>query len=183
MKNTKGISIFILSSFIVFGVFVSFFSGTHTAYACYCYPNLAVYPNGNDPHCINHVGDATYCSANTISATPGTSGIAGSGSSFVCKLPSSVTDFKGLIENFIIGCFYSLTVRIIIGLGIIMFFWGVFKFVRTDSETEKASGKQFILWGLIGIFVMVSIMGIVGVLQSSFNNSLNNTGNSINKPS
>ena len=42
------------------------------------------------------------------------------------------------------------------------FFWG------KDTADRGESGK-FILWGIVGLFVMVSVWGLVNLLRSSFN--------------
>jgi hypothetical protein len=104
----------------------------------------------------------------------------GAASSFSCT-PSAVKDFKSLIENLVIGCFYTSVIDILIALSVIFFLYGIFKFVRTENETERASGKQFMLWGIIGLFVMLSVMGIVSILKSSLGNSLSNN-QTINQP-
>ena len=66
----------------------------------------------------------------------------------------------------------SPLVYILIGLAVIVFIWGVFKFVISENEGEKQKGKEFILWGIVGLFVMVSIWGLENILASTFN--LNN---------
>jgi len=180
--SKKGLSVFILSVFVVLGVSGSFLVPTHRAYACYCYPNLAVFPNGKDPSCINHVSNnPAYCGGTSSavnvsvtgnSATNGFSGNSAAPSSLSCS-PSSVKDFKSLIMNLVVGCFYYLTVRIIIGLALVFFLWGVFKFIRSDGGEDRESGKQFMLWGIVGLFVIFSVMGLVSVLRSTF--TLNET--------
>lgn len=52
------------------------------------------------------------------------------------------------------------------GLCTLYFFWGVAKYIKVQSESEKAEGKKAIVWGLVGIFVAFSVWGIVFFLQS-----------------
>ena len=175
MKKKKIISGLILSLFLILGISVSFFSGTHVAYACYCDPNLAVFPNGHDPSCVNHnyIGnDPTYCGS--VSGSVSVSGSSATVPSFTCTT-GSVTDFKSLVMSIIaVGCLYFWIVRIIIGFALVFFFWGVFKFVKSgEGGEERKSGKEMIVWGLIGLFVIFSIVALVSILRSTV--SLNNT--------
>jgi len=58
-------------------------------------------------------------------------------------------------------------IPILVGLALVMFLWGVFKFVR-DAGDEKArtEGKKLMLWGIFGLFIMFSVWAIVGLLTS-----------------
>lgn len=63
----------------------------------------------------------------------------------------------------------------IIGLGVLVFIYGVFNFVTSAGDEEaRAGAKQLIIWGIIGIFVMVSVWGLVHILVGTF--GLQNSG-------
>jgi len=68
-------------------------------------------------------------------------------------------------------CIISKSVLpLILTLAIAMFVWGVVQYVINDSEEgKKAKGKQFMIWGIIGITVMVSVWGLVGIVGKTFN--------------
>ena len=54
------------------------------------------------------------------------------------------------------------------GLALLVFFWGVVKFIFNAGDEEKRrEGKKFMLWGIIALFVMVSLWGIVTLIRSS----------------
>jgi hypothetical protein len=55
----------------------------------------------------------------------------------------------------------------IFALAFVVFLWGVFKFIRASEEKDKAEGKNFIFMGLIGLFVMVSVWGILKILSTT----------------
>ncbi len=103
-------------------------------------------------------------------------GLGGSGS-LSCQ-PGQARNFRELIVNLFIGCILSPLVYLIIAASIIVFLWGVFKFIRSEGD-DKQAGREFIIWGIVGLFVMVSIWGLVSILSNTFN--LNNA--SINVPS
>ena len=53
----------------------------------------------------------------------------------------------------------------IIGLGVFVILFGVFRYVvQADNEEARKSGQKFIFWGVIGVFVMISIWGLVNIL-------------------
>lgn len=59
---------------------------------------------------------------------------------------------------------------IIFGLAIIGFLWGLMKFIfAAGSEDARESGKNIMVWGLVAIFVMASVWGIVRLAQNTFN--------------
>ena len=58
-------------------------------------------------------------------------------------------------------------VALIISFAVVVFIWGVFKFVSAAGDEEKRKeGKQFIIWGIIGIAVMVLVWGLVQLLYN-----------------
>ncbi len=49
------------------------------------------------------------------------------------------------------------------------FFWGVVLFIlNAGNEEKRTSGKQKMLWGIIALFVIFSVWGIIAILQSAF---------------
>lgn len=63
----------------------------------------------------------------------------------------------------------SGVVPFLIGLGLILFLAGVVKFVGAgDNEEKRQGGRNMMIFGIIGLFVMVSIWGFVNILSRSF---------------
>ncbi len=63
--------------------------------------------------------------------------------------------------------FLNALIGLFITLAIVVFFWGLIRYVLAAGEA-KAEGLQIMLWGVIAIFVMVSIWGIIRLLQNTF---------------
>jgi hypothetical protein len=62
-----------------------------------------------------------------------------------------------------------LFVTLFAGLSLIVFIFGATKYIfRGDSEGERKKGKTFMLWGIIGFFVMFGVWGIVEILAQTF---------------
>lgn len=55
----------------------------------------------------------------------------------------------------------------IFSLAFVIFLWGVLKFIRSSEKTDKEDGKRFIYMGLIGLFVMVSVWGIIKIVATT----------------
>ncbi|MCI0619847.1 pilin [Candidatus Wolfebacteria bacterium] len=70
----------------------------------------------------------------------------------------------GNIEDIVdgIGRIVSLLTPIVVGIALLAFFWGLAKFIFSagDEEARKA-GKQIMIYGIIALFIMISIWGIV----------------------
>jgi uncharacterized membrane protein len=60
----------------------------------------------------------------------------------------------------------------LITLAIVVFFWGLIKYIVSVGE-ERAAGLTTIFYAIVAIFIMVSIWGVIHLLQSTFgvNNS------------
>lgn len=55
-------------------------------------------------------------------------------------------------------------VPIVIGATVIVFLFGIVKYIlKSDSEAGRESGRKFIIYGLIGIVVVMSVWTIVAV--------------------
>ena len=49
------------------------------------------------------------------------------------------------------------------------FIWGIIQyFLNPENEEKRKNGKSFMIWGLITLFVMVSMWGIVNVFSNTF---------------
>ncbi len=62
----------------------------------------------------------------------------------------------------------AMLIPILVGFAIVAFFWGIVKFIaHADDERAIAEGKLFIVWGLVGLFVLVSFWALVGYIQET----------------
>lgn len=56
-------------------------------------------------------------------------------------------------------------VPILVGFALVIFLWGIFKFIKNGGdEKAREEGKQIMLWGVIGLFVMLCVWGFVAIL-------------------
>ncbi|GEM_PF-3082221 len=72
----------------------------------------------------------------------------------------------------------SYVIPFLIGIGVFIVLLGIVNYIRQgDNEEKRAEGRMFIIWGVISIFIMLSIWGLVNILVKSFNfdNSVTST--------
>ena len=61
----------------------------------------------------------------------------------------------------------NLLVPIFLGIALVVFIWGLVVFIaKSDNEQEREVGKQKMLWGVIGLFVLASVWGLVLLVQT-----------------
>ena len=56
---------------------------------------------------------------------------------------------------------------VIIVLGVAFYFWGISTNILKFGDKDKEKFRAYFFWGIIVLFVMVSVWGIVGLLQST----------------
>jgi len=57
---------------------------------------------------------------------------------------------------------------ILVGAALIVFLWGLITFIgKSGDETARTEGKQRMIWGVIALFVAVTIWGLVGFISDS----------------
>lgn len=57
----------------------------------------------------------------------------------------------------------------VIGLAVLSFLWGVFQYMTAKEEDDQKKARSFMLYGIIGLFVMVSVWGLVNLLGDTLN--------------
>jgi len=61
-----------------------------------------------------------------------------------------------------IGELVGTALPIVVAIALLTFFWGLVKFIFAQGNEEaKSDAKKVMLWGLIALFVMVSVWGLV----------------------
>ena len=71
--------------------------------------------------------------------------------------------------SFITDIISNVAVPVIFALAFIVFIWGIFLYFIAGGhdEEKRKSGKQLMLWGILGFFIMVSVWGLVNILVGS----------------
>ncbi|MDO8619852.1 MAG: hypothetical protein Q7R64_00690 [bacterium] len=91
----------------------------------------------------------------------------GASSSFSDDESGQITTFGGLLNQ--INSLLNAIVPVLVGLGVFVIIYGVFGYIQHSADEEKRDeAKKFIVWGVVGVFIMVSIWGFVNILINSF---------------
>lgn len=85
----------------------------------------------------------------------------------VCS-SNSMRNVTGII-NWASCLLIKTIVPFLFALATVAFIWGVIQFyLNPENEEKRKKGKSFIIGGLIALFVMVAMWGLVSVLTTTF---------------
>ncbi len=76
----------------------------------------------------------------------------------------SLTYFETLLTQ--IRNILNMLLPIIIAAAVVYFVYGVARYVMSGDEAAKEAAKGKIIYGIIGLFVMVSVWGLVRILTN-----------------
>ena len=84
-----------------------------------------------------------------------------------CKMGGKFQD----VLNYATCVIGTSIIPFLFAIAVVVFVWGSIKFfiIDADEEAKREQGKQFMLWGIIALAVMVSIWGLVTILGETFN--------------
>ena len=77
----------------------------------------------------------------------------------------------GGIQQFVadVDAIVDALLPIAVSLAVLFFFWGLATFIlAAGDETARDRGKNIMIWGVIALFVIVSVWGIIGFLGNLF---------------
>ena len=78
------------------------------------------------------------------------------------SLDSFLAKVDSTIINPLIGLMFALAIA--------YFLWGVFEFIANQSNEEaKTNGRNHMLWGVVGITIMLGVWGILNIIINTFN--------------
>ena len=76
----------------------------------------------------------------------------------------AISEFLNKVNEFILKPLIILAFAI----AFLVFFWGLVKFISAkSSETVKTEAKQVMGCGLVALFVMISVWGLVRFMQEA----------------
>lgn len=72
-------------------------------------------------------------------------------------MPQNLTELVLVLINLV-----RLLIPLVIALTLLSFIWGLTKFISKSGDAKShEEGKSLIKWGLVGLFVMLSLFGIL----------------------
>ena len=67
-----------------------------------------------------------------------------------------------------LGELLSAVIPVLVALGIVYFVWGVVQYFIASDEDAKKTGKDRIIFGIIGLAVIISVWGLVRIVTDTF---------------
>lgn len=56
---------------------------------------------------------------------------------------------------------------LMVGVAVVIFLWGVVEFFKNaDNAEERGTGIRHMIWGVIGLTIMISFAGIIGIIKN-----------------
>jgi len=59
-------------------------------------------------------------------------------------------------------------IALLFALATLYFLWGVVGFIlNTDNDEERTKGKNHMIWGIVGMFIMIASYGIINIIANT----------------
>lgn len=85
----------------------------------------------------------------------------------VAQAAVDTTAFVHVVDPIVVNIVYPL-LRLLFGIAIITFAWGVLQIVlHGDDEEARKRGKLTMIYGTIGFFIMVGAWGIIYIVSNT----------------
>lgn len=76
-------------------------------------------------------------------------------------MDKTILNSEKIFQNVVTQVFSPLY-QLVAALAFLYFLWGVFKYIYDMNDPEKkTTGRNHMLWGLVGLFIIFSIGGIL----------------------
>ncbi len=88
----------------------------------------------------------------------------------------------GNIQNIIesVRRIIDTLIPLVAALALLYFFWGLAKFIlASDDEEARGKGKHIMIWGVVALFVIVSVWGLVRFIGDAIGIQPGNTDQNI----
>ena len=92
----------------------------------------------------------------TTGGSPSTCGTLGTGRGTIQGLLCKASEILGAV------------LPVLIALGVVYFVWGVITYMIQSDEEAKKAGRNRIIYGIIGLAVIIGVWGLVAILTNTF---------------
>ena len=78
-----------------------------------------------------------------------------------------MTNFRDLI--YILVSLSKAVVYLLVALAVAYFMWGLIGYIRSSGDvSSREDSRKYMLYGILGLFVMVGMWGLVEILTNTF---------------
>lgn len=82
------------------------------------------------------------------------------------QLTGQVKDLSGVVKW--INSVLNTATSLIVALAVVYVLYGIFQFVKAGDDEARTEGRNKMVYGIIGIAVMVSVWALVRVVTGTF---------------
>ncbi len=76
-----------------------------------------------------------------------------------------VAQFVGRVNKYIL----NPAIILMFGIALTVFLWGMVEFLtKADQAEDRETGKQHMLWGVVGMAIMFSVYALLHFIQNTF---------------
>lgn len=76
-------------------------------------------------------------------------------------------NLEQLLRNFV-DVIITPLVTLLFAVALLMFIWGLFQMmVELSNGGDGKTGKSHMVWGIVGLTIMVAVWGIIGIISNS----------------
>jgi hypothetical protein len=93
---------------------------------------------------------------------------------YVTTVSAQNTEAAKALLNKFYGAVIDPLILLAFMVAMVVFIWGIVQFMYSlDNATKRAEGRQHMIWGVVGMTIMVSVYGILELISGLVgNNSL-----------
>ena len=81
---------------------------------------------------------------------------------FIAFAQTTVFSLLGVVKNIL-----DILIPLLITAALVYFIYGVVKYVISSDADDKEKARAVVTRGILGLFIIVSIWGIIGIIQST----------------
>lgn len=99
---------------------------------------------------------------------------------FTLLLPASVLAAQVTLKSLmsLAADYLNTALELLMGFAVVMFVWYIVQYFIRSADKDRGEAGQYLLWSLIGFFIILSFWGLVNVIASTF--QLNTSAPSVN---
>jgi ABC-type phosphate transport system permease subunit len=73
-----------------------------------------------------------------------------------------------VIIDRIVAVIINPLIYLLFAVAFLYFLWGVMMFIwKSDSDDDRKTGVRHMLWGIIGMFIMIAAFGIINLIENT----------------
>lgn len=82
---------------------------------------------------------------------------------------AGIGDSLGRLIDEAINFINAYLIPLVFAVAFLVFIWGVYQyFIQKGGDDDRQKGKEYMLWGIVAFFIMVSVWGLVNLLDRTF---------------